>query len=232
MHLDERCAVVALTHDPKLDDLALMEALKSPAFYVGALGSRANNTKRRERLREFEVTRRRDRAAARSHRPLHRKPDAAGDRRFHPRRDHGGEERCRAAGRCNGGRGQGKDRAVPGMPRHLISPLSRCATSRSRIARAGQAPGLRGKVRKIQRFEVACPSSSVAPRESRRFFAVASSPVPRFPPPPWPAPDALCVGWRVRSHGDVGPAMAQTSSDDRLIHSGPSDRADALGATG
>src|SRR5512145_1205437 len=53
MHLDERCAVVALTHDPKLDDLALMEALKSPAFYVGALGSRANNAKRRERLGEL-----------------------------------------------------------------------------------------------------------------------------------------------------------------------------------
>ena len=56
MHLDERCAVVALTHDPKLDDLALMEALKSPAFYVGALGSRANNAKRRERLRLFDLT--------------------------------------------------------------------------------------------------------------------------------------------------------------------------------
>ena len=56
MHLDERCAVVALTHDPKLDDLALMEALKSPAFYVGALGSRANNAKRRERLLEFDVS--------------------------------------------------------------------------------------------------------------------------------------------------------------------------------
>ena len=50
MQLDERCAVVALTHDPKLDDLALLEALKSPAFYVGALGSRANNTQRRQRL--------------------------------------------------------------------------------------------------------------------------------------------------------------------------------------
>jgi xanthine dehydrogenase accessory factor len=56
MQLDERCAVVALTHDPKLDDLALMEALKSPAFYVGALGSRANNAKRRERLKEFDLT--------------------------------------------------------------------------------------------------------------------------------------------------------------------------------
>jgi len=56
MHLDERCAVVALTHDPKLDDLALMEALRSPAFYVGALGSRANNDKRRKRLEEFDLT--------------------------------------------------------------------------------------------------------------------------------------------------------------------------------
>ena len=55
MKLDERCAVVALTHDPKLDDLALMEALKSPSFYVGALGSRANNAKRRKRLEEFDL---------------------------------------------------------------------------------------------------------------------------------------------------------------------------------
>jgi xanthine dehydrogenase accessory factor len=67
MRLDERCAVVALTHDPKLDDLALMEALKSPAFYVGALGSRANNAKRRERLREVDVT---DAEIARLHGPI------------------------------------------------------------------------------------------------------------------------------------------------------------------
>ena len=38
LRLDAHSAVVALTHDPKLDDLALLEALKSPAFYVGALG--------------------------------------------------------------------------------------------------------------------------------------------------------------------------------------------------
>ncbi|WP_233836678.1 XdhC family protein [Paraburkholderia sp. ZP32-5] len=50
MKLDERCAVIALTHDPKLDDLALMEAVKTRAFYVGALGSRRNNAARRERL--------------------------------------------------------------------------------------------------------------------------------------------------------------------------------------
>jgi xanthine dehydrogenase accessory factor len=56
MKLDSRSAVVALTHDPKLDDLALMEALKSNAFYVGAIGSRLNNSKRRERLVEFDLT--------------------------------------------------------------------------------------------------------------------------------------------------------------------------------
>lgn len=47
---DARTAVLALTHDPKLDDLALLEALRSEAFYVGALGSRGNNEKRRARL--------------------------------------------------------------------------------------------------------------------------------------------------------------------------------------
>jgi xanthine dehydrogenase accessory factor len=51
--LDPRSAVVALTHDPKLDDMALLEALKSPAFYVGALGSQANNRRRRERLLQY-----------------------------------------------------------------------------------------------------------------------------------------------------------------------------------
>lgn len=49
---DERTVVVALTHDPKLDDLALMEALRSPAFYVGALGSVNTNRNRRRRFRE------------------------------------------------------------------------------------------------------------------------------------------------------------------------------------
>ena len=49
---DARTAVVALTHDPKLDDLALIDALQSDAFYVGAIGSRRNSTQRRERLRE------------------------------------------------------------------------------------------------------------------------------------------------------------------------------------
>jgi xanthine dehydrogenase accessory factor len=56
MNLDAHSAVVALTHDPKLDDAALLEALKSPAFYVGALGSKANNDKRRKRLADFDLS--------------------------------------------------------------------------------------------------------------------------------------------------------------------------------
>lgn len=67
MKLDERCAVIALTHDPKLDDLALMEALKTPAFYVGALGSRRNNAARRERLKEFDLN---DAQLAKLHGPV------------------------------------------------------------------------------------------------------------------------------------------------------------------
>jgi xanthine dehydrogenase accessory factor len=56
LQLDPHSAVVAVTHDPKLDDLVLLEALKSPAFYIGALGSRGNTSKRRERLAMFDLT--------------------------------------------------------------------------------------------------------------------------------------------------------------------------------
>ena len=64
---DSRSAVVTLTHDPKLDDLALIVALKSPAFYVGALGSRANTARRKERLRQFDLS---TEALARLHSPV------------------------------------------------------------------------------------------------------------------------------------------------------------------
>ena len=50
LQLDRRTAVVTLTHDPKLDDPALIQALASPAFYVGALGSRRTQGRRLERL--------------------------------------------------------------------------------------------------------------------------------------------------------------------------------------
>jgi xanthine dehydrogenase accessory factor len=50
MNLDRRSAVVALTHDPKIDDPALQTALRSPAFYIGALGSRKTHASRVRRL--------------------------------------------------------------------------------------------------------------------------------------------------------------------------------------
>lgn len=57
LELDSHSAVVALTHDPKLDDMVLLEALKSPAFYIGALGSRSNTTARKERMALFDLSR-------------------------------------------------------------------------------------------------------------------------------------------------------------------------------
>lgn len=67
MKPDAHTAVITLTHDPKLDDMALTEALKSDAFYVGAIGSRANNQTRRERLKEFDLT---EEQIARLHGPI------------------------------------------------------------------------------------------------------------------------------------------------------------------
>jgi xanthine dehydrogenase accessory factor len=54
--IDSHTAIVALTHDPKIDDLALIDALQSEAFYVGALGSLTNTLKRKERLLEFNIS--------------------------------------------------------------------------------------------------------------------------------------------------------------------------------
>ncbi len=53
--VDPQSAVLALTHDPNLDDLALLEALPSQAFYVGALGSKRNYERRCERLIDLDV---------------------------------------------------------------------------------------------------------------------------------------------------------------------------------
>lgn len=65
---DVHTAIVALTHDPKLDDMALLEALNSPAFYVGALGSRRNQTARKKRLaKHFDLS---EAALARLHGPV------------------------------------------------------------------------------------------------------------------------------------------------------------------
>jgi xanthine dehydrogenase accessory factor len=65
---DAHTAIVALSHDPKLDDLALLEALDGAAFYVGALGSRRNTASRKARLKEhFGLS---DSALARLHGPV------------------------------------------------------------------------------------------------------------------------------------------------------------------
>ena len=53
---DKHTAIVCLSHDPKLDDMALLEALISDAFYVGAIGSQINNQKRRARLALFDIS--------------------------------------------------------------------------------------------------------------------------------------------------------------------------------
>ncbi|HET8542033.1 MAG TPA: XdhC/CoxI family protein [Anaeromyxobacter sp.] len=65
--LDRRAAVVTLTHDPKLDDPALAAALRSEAFYVGALGSRKTQAARAERLRAMGLA---DAEVARIHAPV------------------------------------------------------------------------------------------------------------------------------------------------------------------
>ncbi|WP_426149354.1 XdhC family protein [Pseudomonas sp. DC3000-4b1] len=64
---DERTAIVALTHDPRLDDMALLTALTSRAFYVGALGSRINSEKRRANLAALGLA---PEALARLHGPV------------------------------------------------------------------------------------------------------------------------------------------------------------------
>ena len=52
---DNHCAIVALAHDPRVDDMAMMQALKTEAFYVGAMGSLVTSNKRRERLLDLEL---------------------------------------------------------------------------------------------------------------------------------------------------------------------------------
>ena len=53
---DSLTAIVALTHDPRIDDMGMMEALKTDAFYVGAMGSKRTSANRRERLRALDLS--------------------------------------------------------------------------------------------------------------------------------------------------------------------------------
>jgi xanthine dehydrogenase accessory factor len=65
--IDRYTAFVALTHDPKIDDPALMHALARDCFYIGALGSKKTHARRLERLKEQGVT---DAALSRIHAPI------------------------------------------------------------------------------------------------------------------------------------------------------------------
>ena len=53
---DGHSVILTVSHDPKLDDMALLEALKSEAFYVGAVGSGRTSAERRKRLADFDLT--------------------------------------------------------------------------------------------------------------------------------------------------------------------------------
>ena len=53
---DGHTVILTVSHDPKLDDMALLEALKSDAFYVGAVGSGRTSGERRKRLADFDLT--------------------------------------------------------------------------------------------------------------------------------------------------------------------------------
>jgi xanthine dehydrogenase accessory factor len=53
--IDQRTAVIALCHDPRIDDMALMEVLHRDAFYIGAMGSARTSAKRRERLQQLDI---------------------------------------------------------------------------------------------------------------------------------------------------------------------------------
>jgi xanthine dehydrogenase accessory factor len=67
---DMHTVIVAVSHDPKLDDMALMEALKCDAFYVGAVGSKKTSDERRKRLRDVAEFGLSDRDVARLHGPV------------------------------------------------------------------------------------------------------------------------------------------------------------------
>src|SRR6185369_15827269 len=86
---DAHTAVVALTHDPKLDDLALLEALRSDAFYVGAQAPVGG---------AFRPDRRGAGASAWPGRVTHRRPHAGRDRRLGRGADRRVQERRRASG--------------------------------------------------------------------------------------------------------------------------------------
>ena len=95
---DVRTAIVTLSHDPKIDDPALEAALNSPAFYIGALGSRKTHAAPPRTAERTRLLGRATRAHPRTRGACHRRAVAGGDRRFDRRRDH--EDPPRGMTRC------------------------------------------------------------------------------------------------------------------------------------
>ena len=102
LNVDHYTAFVALTHDPKIDDPALLHAFERDCFYIGALGSRKTHAKRGERLKAQGARDSRYRAHSRPDRARHRRGVAVRDRG----RDHGRDHRA-AAVACRKKRSRG-----------------------------------------------------------------------------------------------------------------------------
>ena len=88
LNVDHYTAFVAVTHDPKIDDPALLHAFERDCFYIGALGSRKTHAKRGERLQGAGRDRCRHRAHPRADRAEHRRGVAVRDRGLDHGRDH------------------------------------------------------------------------------------------------------------------------------------------------
>ena len=135
-----------------------MEALKSAAFYVGAIGSKKNNDARRERLQGVRRLGRRDRAPARPGRPVHRLQDAARDRGGDPRRDDRGAPR--------------RERAVAGRRSPSGASIPRPAKSSQDLEH--RRPAARGRLRDALRLRQAAPRAA-ARRADRRAGGAPSA---------------------------------------------------------
>ena len=131
---DHQTAIVVLTHDDKFDEPALIAALATEAFYIGALGSRRNQERRRERLLEAGVPEEQLARIVGPVRPRHRGRHAGGDGALDPRRDPRGprpplrrtaprgKETDPRGDRVGGGPGSSQARAslrTPALPRHV-----------------------------------------------------------------------------------------------------------------
>ena len=103
LNVDRYTAFVALTHDPKIDDPALLHALARDCFYIGALGSRKTHARRLERLQAAGRERRRSRPHPCADRAQHRRGVARRNRG----RDHGADHRAAARG-SRAGPGKGR----------------------------------------------------------------------------------------------------------------------------